>query len=214
MSATAPTTFRLVLWPTMLTLAVSIARLVAERQGVVTTRSGGAGAWLGITWLTFVFGAWFGFRLARAGALPRRVPIWPWSTIALLLLIGAGMWQFRPLLEADQSDTTFAQLRQAVLILVGIATILAIAMFVLWPRLAWTLLCYAVPARATVVALTALAKAQGWDTHYTKFGPPGIERDLPETIAGAALAQGGFWVPFTVIGGTFAGAWFAGRRSG
>lgn len=213
MGATPPTTFRLIRWPTLLTLAVSVARLIAERLGGVTTRSGGAGAWLGITWLTFVFGAWFGFRLARAGATPRRAPVWPWATLALLALAGTVAWQFRPLLDADRSDATFARLRQAVLVVVAVAVPLAVGMFALWPRLACTMLCYALLARATIVALTVLAKLQGWDTHYTKFGPPGIERDLPETIVAAALAQGGFWVPFTVIGGTFAGSWFARRRA-
>ena len=68
-------------------------------------------------------------------------------------------------------------------------------MFVVWHRLAWTLLLYAIPARVTVVAFTWLAKQNGWDTHYTKFGPAGIERPMGETIAAASLAQLGFWIP-------------------
>ena len=208
MATNGISTLRLILWPSLLTLAVNCARLTAEVQGWVTAATGGRLAWLGISWLMFVFGAWFGWRLRRAGA-PTRVayaPVWP--TFAVACLIGAIMWQFGPLVEADQSDKTFAQLRQAVLVLVGIATALALTMFAIWPRLAWTMLCYAIPARATVVALTWLAKSQGWDTHYTKFGPPGIERDMTDTMISASVAQGGFWVPFTIVAGTFAGSWF------
>ena len=64
-----------------------------------------------------------------------------------------------------------------------------------------------------MLAFTWLAKLQGWDTHYTKFGPPGIERDsMAETMTSAAIAQLGFWVPFTMIGGMVAGGLVARRR--
>ena len=53
--------------------------------------------------------------------------------------------------------------------------------------------------------LTWLAKHEGWDTHYTKFGPAGIERDLPGTLVSASIAQFGFWIPLTILGGTLAG---------
>ena len=59
---------------------------------------------------------------------------------------------------------------------------------------------------ATVVVITYSAKVQDWDTHYTKFGPAGIERDLGETMFAASVAQMGFWVAFSVIGGVLAGA--------
>ncbi|HEB53038.1 MAG TPA: hypothetical protein ENI87_07285 [bacterium] len=85
-------------------------------------------------------------------------------------------------------------------------------MAVLWPRLAWTLLLYAAPSRALVVGITWLAKQQGWDTHYTKFGPTGIERDMAETLLSATLAQSGFWTPFTIVCGCVIGAWFGAKR--
>ena len=205
-------TLRLILWPMLLTAAVSVARLLTERFGVVTTRSGGAFAWLGITWLGFVFGAWFAIRLRRAGSSPRVRAPWAWTTLALLAIAAVAAWQFRPLFDADRSEATFARVRSAVLVIVAVTVPVSLTMFALWPRLAWTLLCYAIPARLTVLALTVLAKVLEWDTHYTKFGPPGIERDLPGTIVAATIAQSGFWVPFTIVSGTFAGMWFATRR--
>lgn len=70
---------RLIFWPSLVTLLVSIARLVAEVQGWTTTMSGGSGALLGITWLVFVFGGWFGWRFGRAGSAPRVRRAWLWS---------------------------------------------------------------------------------------------------------------------------------------
>ncbi len=73
-------------WPSLLTLAVSVARLTGEVQGYITAQSGGAFAMLGTTWLVFVFGAWFGIRLARDGSAPLRRPAWLWSLIPLLAI--------------------------------------------------------------------------------------------------------------------------------
>jgi hypothetical protein len=207
-----PSTFRLLRWPSLLTLAISIARLVSEVNGWLTNASGGRLLPLGITWCIFVFGGWFGWRLARAGSLPRVARPWAWALVALLAAIGTAMVGFQPLVEADRSDATFALLRQAVLNTVIVTLAGALVMFYVWPRLAWALLLYGLGARATVLAFTWLAKHQGWDTHYTKFGPAGIERDsMAETMLSASIAQGGFWVPFTIIGGVLVGTLLARR---
>lgn len=209
----SPSTFRLLLWPSLITLAVSIVRLVSEVNGWLTNVSGGRLLPLGITWCIFVFGGWMAWRLARAGEGPRRRLSWLWPLLALLAAIGTAMWGFRPLLEADRSEATFALVREAVIHGVVVAIVGALAMFAVWPRLCWTLLLYGLGARATVLAFTWLAKLKGWDTHYTKFGPPGIERDsMAETMTSAAIAQLGFWVPFTMLGGMFVGCLVARRR--
>jgi len=205
-------TLRLILWPTIVTALVSTARLIAEVNGWVPPQSGGALHPLGISWLAMVFGAWFGLQLRREGSTPRIWPAWPWALIAFAAIVAAVGWQFRPFFDADQSDETFQRLRIAVLTLTGIASTLMVGMFVLWPRLAWTMLCYALPARALVVAFTWFAKQMDWSTHYTRFGPTGIERDMPTTMLSAAIAQGGFWVPFTVVAGCLLGTIFGSKR--
>ena len=101
----------------------------------------------------------------------------------------------------------------AVLRLACCTTVLAALAFAVWPRLAATLLVYGLPARATVVALTWVAKTNGWDTHHVKFGPQAFEYDLEGTVVSASLAQFGVWVPLTIVFGTFAGSWFARRRA-
>jgi hypothetical protein len=206
-------TRRLLLWPSLLTLAISLARLVLEVQGSVSTASGGRLLPLGITWGIFVFGGWFGRRLSLQNDTPRVRLGWLWALLALLAAIGTAVSGFRPLVGADTSEATFAQLRTAVLTTAIVTSLAAAAMFAVWPRLAWTLLLYGLGARATVLASTWLAKHQGWDTHYTKFGPSGIEQEtMAATMASAGIAQLGFWVPFTIVGGTLCGCLLA-RRS-
>ena len=206
-------TFRLIFWPSLLTALISTARLVAEVNEWVLPSSGGALHPLGITWLAIVFGGYFAFKLARAGSTSSMRPAWPWALVAMLAIIGSIAWHIGPLRDAPASEASFELLRGAVLMLAAIATTLAVAMFAVWPRLAWTMLCYAVPARLLVVAFTWLAKHYQWNTHYTKFGPMGLERSMDETMLGAVMAQGGFWVPFTVVAGCMVGSFFAKRAA-
>lgn len=205
--------FATLLWPALLTLAISVARLTAEVQGLINQQSGGAFALLGITWLVFVFGAWFALRLRRADSAPVRQPPWLWSLLPLLAVAGTAVWRFAQVDRADQSDAAFASLREHVLIIAGVAIVAAAFAFTVWPRLALTLLGYGIAARLGVLALTALAKQMEWNTHYTKFGPSGIERDFATTMTSAAIAQLVFWVSFTVVAGTFTGCVVAGRRT-
>lgn len=214
-------TFRLILWPTLITALVSAARLLGEVQQWIPPQSGGALNPLGISWLAFVFGGYFAYRLARANSHAIVQRAWLWALTAFVIVSVSIVWQFGPLAEAEQfrpfleaqpSDETFERLRGAVLTLAAIATTLAVLMFAVWPRLAWTMLCYAVPARLLVVGFTWLAKHFEWTTHYTKFGPAGIERDMSETMLSATIAQGGFWVPWTILAGCMVGSFFAKRR--
>ena len=59
---------RMVLGPALITLAVTLLRLVGELQGwsprLFSREAGGGGALVGISWLVPVFGAWFGCKLA------------------------------------------------------------------------------------------------------------------------------------------------------
>lgn len=205
MSLTMPGILRLILWPSIITLVVSVLRLVLQLQGVISPRSGGSFAWLGITWLAFVFGGWFGWRLSRSGSRPTLKSVAVWAVVPLIAIVAAVIIGFGSIDRADVSDAAFASLRTAVSVIALVAVGGAVFGFVLWARLALVLLVYGLVARGTVVAITYVAKVQGWDTHYTKFGPAGIERDLAGTMFSASFAQLGFWTPFTVVAGVLAG---------
>ncbi|MHC5066866.1 MAG: hypothetical protein ACYTG5_23165 [Planctomycetota bacterium] len=195
----------LILWPSIITLMVSLLRLYLQVQGSMSSQSGGGLALLGITWLVFLFGSWFGWCLFKQASQPslRRGALW--ALLPMIALVCAVMLGFGNIDQADQSDAAYASLRATVVVIVIVAVLAAGFCFVIWPRLAFAMLLYAIPARLTVLAITYLAKQQDWDTHYTKFGPAGIERDLGETMYAASVAQMGFWVCFTVVGGVLAG---------
>ena len=213
-----PSTLSLLLWPTVITAAVSVLRLILELQGVINTRSGGGGAWLGISWLMLVFGAWFAFRLRRAGSTPKSKRAWLWAVAVFAGLFGAAVFIFAGFDIADTSEAAYQELRTGVLTIACVAPALGAVSLLVWPRLGFTLLLYAIPARLTVIAITWLAVDRGWDTHYQKLGPAGFERDLEETMLAVTAAQMGLWVPLTVITGMVAGTlltgWVRKRKDG
>ena len=143
---------RLILWPTVLTAIITALRLVFELQGSVTNASGGRLAPLGITWLALVFGAWFGWRLRRAGSTPRLRRAWLWSLLGLGGLVAAVALNFGGLDQTNTSEASYQQLRGAVLTILLVAVPVMAALFVVWPRLAWTLLLLRDPGAAHRVA--------------------------------------------------------------
>jgi hypothetical protein len=204
------TTLRLIAIPTVLTLGVNIARLWLEVNGTINSESGGGGALLGISWLMFLFGAWFAFRLRRLGSAPRVAKSFLLPLIAAVAFMGAAAMTFAS--SPEGADVPMDEMRSAVSLLAAVCCGGALLCFVAWPKLSWTLLLYAIPARLTVLALTWLAKDQGWDTHYTKFGQQGQQTDLQGTMTGASIAQLGIWVPLTVILGSLTGCVLFGRK--
>ena len=129
-----------------------------------------------------------------------------------LIAFGAFMGTAAITFKPGATDTSMEEMQMAVTILAAVCVGGALLCFVAWPRLCWTLLLYAVPARLTVLLFTWLAKDQGWDTHYTKFGEQGYEQDMTGTMIGASIAQLGIWVPLTIITGSLTGCLLFGRR--
>lgn len=213
---TNPPLLRLLLWPSLITMAISFLRLFGEKNEWFSPQSGGAFHPLGIVWCAFVFGGWFGKRLAAAGAGPRVGKPALASTLLFVAMI-AGMVASVMLTSGNPRDLPNtpegqAVLRTSVLTVATTAAVVMLGSFVVWPALARTLLVYGLFERGVVVAITWLAKVQGWNTHYTKFGPNGFEYDLERTVTSASIAQFGVWVPFTVLAGGMVGSWFARRR--
>ena len=202
---------RLVLVPVLLTVGVAVARFLGEVQGWIPTASGGGLHLLGISWLPFVFGPLFARRLMREGRGPRVARWRAVAIVGLLALVGVVSWQFAPLADAQPGPETAAATSTALRTSFTACLVVAAGMVVTWWRLAWTLVCYAVPVRLTVILLTWIAKTADYDTHYTKFGTTGEQHDLAKTMAMASVAQLGFWVPFAVVCGCFGASLFARR---
>ena len=194
---------RLILVPAIITIAVTLLRLVGELQDwsprFFSKEAGGGGALVGIAWLVPVFGAWFGWKLAasgeRPGSLGRALGL---TILALALLPASGFVAGK--LGVDQ--TSLAML--GIFAIVSVAG-LAVA-FLAWPALGRVLLAYGLAARIPVVLVMLAAILGNWGTHYDV--PPSADFPAMSTLAKwltiGVAPQLTIWIWFTTaIGGLF-----------
>ncbi len=206
-----PKVLPLLLWPALITLAVTALRLVGELRGwspaYFSRLPGGGLSPLGITWLAPVMGIYFGGRLRRAGVpaphpiVTAGVPVLAASTGVLVALLAGRL--------AKTGWTTNLALWGVVSILV------AAVVFACWPALGRILLAYAYAARIPVAILMAFAIWRHWGTHYD-VPPPGYPYMslLRRWLWTGLLPQGTIWIAWTLVTGTifaplghWAGTW-------
>jgi hypothetical protein len=199
---TSPRTGSLILVPAVVTLAVTLLRLVGELQGwsplLFSREAGGGFALVGIAWLVPVFGAWFGWKLAasgeRPGSLWRALGL---TVVALAVLPASGFAAAKLGVEGTSLTALaiFAVVSVAALVLAWYA----------WPGLGRTLLAYGVAARVPVILVMLGAILGSWGTHYDAM-PPGTPEmsGLQKWLIAGVLPQLTIWQWFTVaVGGLF-----------
>lgn len=201
---------RLVLVPSVITLAVTILRLVGELQHWskfwFNPAPGGGAAIIGIVWLVPIFGIYFAWKLAGADDRPASLGKAIGFVIAgFLVMIGGGA------LAAAAQFQSMAKLVGA-LLLMGAATALP---FLGWPNLTKALLTYGYAARIPVAVIMFFAIRGSWGTHYD--GPPPNFPEmgfLQKWVMIGLLPQLVLWVAFTVLVGALFGtiAVAVGRR--
>jgi len=201
----------LILVPALLTLAITLLRLVGEllnwSPAFFSKAAGGGSALVGISWLIPVFGAYFAVKLCRSG----------WGPVsagrALLMALAAAAVAIGSGMLAGRLWGELAGISAVALI--GLAAI-ALAHRG-WPALGKTLLRYALAARIPVAIVMLVAILGDWGTHYD-VPPP----DFPSMGAFqrwvwiGLFPQLSFWIFATVVGGMIAGAIaavFAGKRT-
>ena len=191
----------LILVPSLITLAITVLRLVGELQSwspaLFSKAAGGGGSPIGISWLILVFGAWFGWRLTQLGhgaSGPLKV-----SGIALVVGLVVGFAAFGIGRLAGQNGIF------AALMLGSIVAVLATKN--LWPALWKTLLAYAFAARVPVAILMLVAILGNWGTHYDVPPPnfPDSYSPLVKWVLIGLLPQMTLWIYMTVVGGLLAG---------
>jgi hypothetical protein len=195
----------LVTVPALITLGITILRLVGELQHwsprFFNTAAGGGGALVGISWLPIIFGPYFAMKLAGAGEGPPSAgKAIGFSFLALAIYILGGF-----LFRITVGHASF-------LTLVGLLLML-LAAFV--PGAGWrsfgnTLLAYAFAARIPVLIVMYLAMSgnggQGWGTHYDAVAPPFAHLPLVmKYLYTAILPQMTFWIGWTVLVGSLVG---------
>jgi hypothetical protein len=165
---------------------------------------------VGISWLAPVFGLYFGYRLAQAGARPDSL-----GRAAGLPLAALGLIPSLALL-ASRMDLGAGATGHLAIWAVASAAATAVAL-VGWPALGRVLLAYAVLARLPVVAVMGAAIRWGWGTHYDAL-PPGFPPlpPLSRWLWTGVLPQMTIWIAWTVITGALFGvlAWWAVSRRG
>jgi hypothetical protein len=205
-------TVRLIFWPALITLGVTLVRLAGELlQGprwLFSPAAGGGFALVGIAWLAPVFGIYFALRLARAGRAPKSATIaWQCAALGILFVLVVA-------LGAGRIPIANPYLKAALLLWVPIAAGAALQLWA-WPALAKTLFVYALAARVPVAILMFFALLGQWGTHYDAV-PDGFPESgfLFKYLWLGLLPQMVFWVGFTVlVGALFGSAMVAFQKS-
>jgi hypothetical protein len=195
---------KLVLVPAVITLAVTLLRLVGELQHWSTLffnpAAGGGGAIVGIAWLVPVFGVYFALKLVDAGERPAGAgPGIGYPLLGFALLPAAGFTAVA-LGAPPNSLPLFA------VFVVG-SIVGALLAFRGWPGLGRTLFVYGLLARIPVAAVMLLAILGSWGTHYD-VAPPGLPEMSPflKWVLIGLLPQLTIWIWFTMaVGGLVGG---------
>ena len=195
---------QLILIPSVITLAITLLRLIGEFQhwpeALFKRSAGGAGSIIGITWLVFVFGAYFAAKLLAAGKNPVSAGRTIGFAILGIVLVFGGAFLIGP---ADVTHITFPGKEIVGILLMAGGCVLP---FMSWSALAKTLIAYGYAARIPVLIIMYFSIKGNWDTHYS-LGPPGVEFPSfwSKFIQIAVLPQLFLWIAFTITAGSLAG---------
>ena len=192
----------LIMVPAVITLAITLLRLVGELQNWSPTffsrAAGGGGAIVGISWLIPVFGFYFAWKLAKEAPAPGGGGLIGWALLAAAIVVGTVVFVGVVLKLSQQAQFPII----IVALLVG-----AWLTYRQWPLLGRTLFAYGLAARVPVAIVMLVAILGNWGTHYD-VPPPG---NFPEMAPLAKWFMIGLvpqiliWIPFTMIVGTLLG---------
>ena len=156
---------RLIAIPTVITLVVTVLRLVGELKHWpapwFNTAAGGGGAIVGISWLPLIFGPMFAFKLVGAGNAPSsQGKVIGFSLVGLVVFVAGGVL-FGYSINPHPSALSL------------VATLVMLAAMLLprhvWPTLGNVLIAYAFAARLPVAIVNYYAMSgnggAGWGTH-------------------------------------------------
>lgn len=202
---------QLILVPAIISLAVTLLRLVGELQNwsplLFNASAGGGGALVGISWLVPIFGIYFAWKLAKSGNGPASAgKVIGFAILAIVVVMGIS---FGIAAMFGQENLPALVIMEFLVTAVGLAIVCKV-----WPELFKTLVAYAFAARVPVAILMFFAIMGKWGTHYDALPP-----NFPEGVGWfttwvviGLLPQLTVWICFTaVIGMLFGGitAFFA-----
>ncbi len=199
---------RLIMVPALITLGITILRLVGERQHWSPTlfnpAPGGGAAPVGIVWLPIIFGPYFALKLLGAGEGPSSRGGAIGYALLGLVVLAAGVFL------AVKAGFSAPLIETSGLVCMVVAIVLQCRP---WPALAKALVAYGYAARIPVAIIMFFAIRGNWGTHYD--GPPPNLPEMsfwPKYLQIALLPQLVFWVAFTVVVGAVVGTIAAAAR--
>lgn len=191
----------LIVVPAVVTLAITLLRLVGELLDWSPTffskAAGGANAVVGIVWLVPVFGIYFAWKLATGGSAPGAGRVILHGLLGFALVVGAVVFAAKALGLGQQGRFWFAIVASLVALWIGLRG---------WSALARTLIAYGLAARVPVALVMLFAMLGNWGTHYD-VAPPNFPEmgALTKWLFIGLVPQMLLWVPFTVYVGLFFG---------
>jgi hypothetical protein len=209
---------QMILIPALITLAITLLRLVGELQhwsdAYFNRAAGGGGALVGISWLIPVFGIYFAVKLAGRGEGPSSA----WKALGLAIaavIVNVGVFMGAQAAHLSP-NLIFPLFSLMCLVVVAIA-------YMGWPALAKTLILYALAARIPVAILMLFAIMGNWGTHYDVLPPDPAFAAMLKPLGPVQrwvwiglVPQLTIWIFLTVVGGLIVGsitAAFVGRKS-
>jgi hypothetical protein len=205
---------RVLRWPALVTLGVTLLRLVGELRDWspdwFSRLPGGGLSPIGIAWLVPFVGLYCGWQLQRLGF---RTPS-PW----LALGVPIGALALSPTLPwlANRMHATSWTLHLGLWAISSLFVAAAAAS--VWLPLGRLLIVYALLARAPVVLVMGVAMWRRWGTHYDAV-PPGFPSMtiVQRWLWIGLLPQATIWIALTIaVGAVFGvlGCWLAPRIPG
>ena len=197
---------RVILAPGLITLAITIVRLVGELQRwpeMFFNRTMG-GSVVAIAWLAPIFGIYFALKLDISGSPPKSYL--RAIGYALLGVIALVVFAFAPSTLRIQHGFYARRIYGWTFFAVS-----ALLTFRGWPELFKTLLAYGYAARIPVALIMFFAYRGNWGTHYDA-----VPSDVPALGLIAKYLWLGFfpqlvlWVAFTILAGMLFGTIAAG----
>ena len=200
-------TFRLVLVPGIITLAVTLLRLTGELSDWSRTffspEAGGGLAIVGIAWLVPIFGVYFAAKLRAAGESLSGGRVLGMSALAILAFIAIS-FAVPTIMGFDPNLPSLSALG----LLIGSSLVALAIAYYGTGALGKVLFAYGLAARIPVILVMLLAILGNWGTHYDVM-PPGVTLEMnPWTkwFFIGVVPQPTLWIAFTVaVGGLFGG---------
>jgi hypothetical protein len=204
----APSLVPLLVWPVLLSVAITGLRLLGELRHWSTQywnrEAGGGLSLLGIVWLVPLVGFYLGWRLQSRGLrrglrAPSMLQAALQGPVALAAAGGALLLLARLRHASQMSLLSWT----AWLTLWALASVVAVAVAIAaWPALGRLLLAYALLVRSMVAGVMALAIHRNLGTHYDA-APPGFPYmpPLERWLWIGLLPQLTIWVAITVSAG-------------